>query len=187
MKTSRLRIKCLLASAALCLSSTAGIADFKVQNVAAKRVADRLIVDASLDLALTEETERAVNQGVPLVVLTEFAVIDERWLWERRRVRHATRARLRYHALSDHYIVDVSGTEGIETFRSLADALEHIGTLEALVLDWPSFTRGAVRRGEIDVRSRLDINALPAPLRPTAYLSSDWQLGGEWTRWEVER
>ena len=169
------------------LLSPLGVADFKVHRVDAKHVADRLVINAVLDLSLTEETEQAVNHGVPLVVLTEFAVVEDGRLWERRRVRYQTRSRLRYHALSDHYIVDVAGSEDIETFRTLSDALEHIGTLKALVLDWPSFTRNGARTGEIDVRSRLDINALPAPLRPTAYLSGQWQLGGDWTRWRVER
>jgi len=169
------------------LPSAPAAADFEVRRVDVKHVADRLVVNAVFDLTLTEETERAVNQGVPLVVLMEFAVIEDGWLWERRRVRYQSRSRLRYHALSDHYIVDVAGSEEFETFRSLNDALKHIGTVKALVLDWSSFTRGRVRPGEIDVRSRLDINALPAPLRPTAYLSGEWQLGGDWTRWRVER
>lgn len=169
------------------LSSAPAAADFEVRRVSAQHVADRLVVNAVFDLALTEETERAVNQGVTLVVLTEVAAIEPGWLWDRRRIRHQGRARLRYHALSGYYIVDVAGSEEIETFRSLPDALKHIGNPKAVVLDWPSFARRGVRTSAIDVRSRLDINALPAPLRPTAYLSGDWQLGGVWTRWPVQR
>ena len=33
----------------------------------------------------------------------------------------------------------------------------------------------------------VDIEALPAPLRPVAYLSSPWRLTSEWYEWPLER
>jgi len=32
------------------------------------------------------------------------------------------------------------------------------------------------------VRSLIDINALPAPLRPTALFSPQWQLSSDWSQ-----
>jgi len=169
------------------LPCAASLADFSVRTVDARQFQNRLVVSAELDLALTEETEAAVNQGVPLVILTEFAVVEAGMLWDRRIVQHKARSRLRYHTLSGRYIVDNPRTQDMETFRSLREALDRIGTLRAIVLDWPDTTRTIKRRPEIVVRSRLDIDALPAPLRPMAYLSSSWQLGSDWTRWRVKQ
>ena len=37
------------------------------------------------------------------------------------------------------------------------------------------------------VRSSLDINALPAPLRPMALFSANWRLSSDWTQWQIAR
>jgi hypothetical protein len=40
-------------------------------------------------------------------------------------------------------------------------------------------------RYEGALRARLDIEALPAPLRVFAYLSDDWRLTSEWYTWPL--
>ncbi len=158
-------------------------AEFTVRKVEIQNVADRLLVSADVDLGLTKEVEDAVNNGVPLVLLTEFKIIRSGLLWDADIDQIKTRSRLRYHALSDHYIVETSRSEGIEMFRSVDDALRRIGTLRNITLALPK-TR-AESRHQLAVRSRLDIDALPGPLRPMAVLSSNWRLNSDWTHWKI--
>jgi hypothetical protein len=158
-------------------------ADFAVRRVEMHSVDNRLLVSADVDLGLTEEVEDAVSNGVPLVLLTEFRIIRSGLLWDADIDQINTRSRLRYHALSDHYIVETSTSEGIEMFRSVDDALRRIGTLRNISLALPESY--AKNHHQLAVRSRLDIDALPGPLRPMAFLSSNWRLNSNWTHWKI--
>ena len=40
-------------------------------------------------------------------------------------------------------------------------------------------------RYQVKVRAHLDIESLPAPMRPLAYISSDWQLDSDWVSWPL--
>ncbi len=158
-------------------------AEFSVRKVEVETDRDRLLISADMDLGLTAQVEAAVNNGVPIVLLTRIALVRNGVLWNDEIDHVTTRARLRYHALSDHYVVDVSDSEGIEMFRSVDDALRRIGTVRDISLTIP----GAVATPDysLAVRSRLDIEALPGPLRPMAFLSSDWRLDSKWTHWRL--
>lgn len=160
-------------------------AEFAVRKVEVQNVKEQLSVSADLDLGLTQEVEDAVNNGVPLVLLTEFKIIRNGLLWDTDIDQTKTRSRLRYHALSDHYIVETSASEGIEMFRSVDDALRRIGRLRNITLTLPKSR--AKSHHQLAVRSRLDINALPGPLRPMAFLSPNWRLSSDWTRWKIGR
>ncbi len=178
---------CILGvSAALALTLgtvSLAFAEFAVRKVEIQNVEGRLLVSADVDLGLTTEVEDAVNNGVPLVLLTEFRVIRSGLLWDADIDQIKTRSQLRYHALSDHYIVETSTSEGIELFRSVDDALRRIGTLRNITLALPKSR--AESRHQLAVRSRLDIDALPGPLRPMAFLSSNWRLNSDWTHWKI--
>ncbi len=164
-------------------SPLSALAEFSVRKVEVQNVDDRLMVSADLDLGLTKEVEDAVNNGVPLVLLTEFKVVRSGLLWDTDIDQVKTSSRLRYHALSDHYIVDSSSSEGIEMFRSVDDALRRIGRLRGISLALPK--PGVTNDDQLAVRSRLDIDALPGPLRPMAFLSSNWRLNSDWTHWNI--
>lgn len=158
-------------------------AEFVVRTVEVQNVEDRLLVSANVDLGLTKEVEDAVNNGVPLVLVTEFRIIRSGLLWDADVDQTNTRSRLRYHALSDHYIVESSASEGIEMFRSVDDALRRIGTLRNITFALPKSSTKS--HHQLAVRSRLDIDALPGPLRPMAFLSSNWRLKSDWTHSKI--
>ena len=40
-------------------------------------------------------------------------------------------------------------------------------------------------RYQVKMRTFLDIESLPAPMRPLAYISSDWQLDSDWVSWPL--
>ena len=53
----------------------------------------------------------------------------------------------------------------------------------------PLVEKKALPEGEIywvRLRFSLDINALPVPMRPWAYINSEWLLASEWFEWEIE-
>ena len=158
-------------------------ADFTVRNVDIQNADGQLTVSTDIDLNLTTEVEAAVTNGVPLVLLTEIRVVRPGLLWDSALNEVKNRFRLRYHALSDHYIVEMPDSQGIEMFRTVDDALKRIGTLRDVGLALPDSKPNTAYR--LAVRSRLDIDALPGPLRPMAFLSTNWRLNTDWTYWQI--
>jgi hypothetical protein len=61
-----------------------------------------------------------------------------------------------------------------------------MGTLNEISFEMPSLAR-TEQNYVLDVRVSLDIESLPAPLRPVAYTSLDWHLNSGWTTWTVKR
>ncbi len=160
-------------------------AEFTVKQVRTRLVDNKVLVSADLDLNLSEEAESAVENGVPLVVLTEFNLVRVGTFWDETLTFYHTRARLHYHALSNYYVVEISGAEGIETYRSVADALKRMGTLREVEVDMPASEGIRSDTLKLAVRSRLDISELPPPLRPLAFFSPAWRLSSDWTQWQI--
>ncbi len=157
-------------------------AEFVVRKVEMLRDGEQILVSTDIELNLPSEVESAVNNGVPLVLLTELKLVQDWFIWKETISDTRIRSELRYHSLSDHYIVKSSESERIEMFRSVGEALKRIGSVRSLALNLPP--EDGVRRG-LAVRSHLDINALPGPLRPMAFLSPSWRLNTDWTHWRV--
>ena len=54
--------------------------------------------------------------------------------------------------------------------------------------DLPLLNRGELAAGKdyrVDLKIALDIEELPLPLRPTAYLLPSWKLSSGWTTWPL--
>jgi hypothetical protein len=155
-------------------------AQFVVENVDATRADGHVRVQVNLALSLTDAAEQALSHGVPLIVVHEVALTTNGWLWNRVQQQTSERHRLRYHALSGRYVVDSDDTV-LDTFPTVADALEFINSTSATFQEEPLRSVADT----VSVRSRIDINALPAPLRPTALFSPQWQLSSDWTEWPI--
>lgn len=168
---------------ALLLCGTAR-AQFVVDHVDAKRVGRTIRVKARLDLSLTDAADQALSYGVPLIVVNEIELLRKGWLWDHVAQRISERHRLRYYALSGQYVLD-GDKSSLSAFRTASDALKTISSATAS-FKVPGRTGGHSSDGYvIAVRSRIDINALPAPLRPTALFSPQWQISSDWTQWPI--
>jgi hypothetical protein len=56
------------------------------------------------------------------------------------------------------------------------------------ITDFPMLDKGLLNpneRYEGALRARLDLDALPTPLRLFAYISDDWRLASEWRTWRL--
>lgn len=160
-------------------------ADFVVRDVQASLVQQQLHVSTKIELNLSEQAELAVENGVPLVVLTEFALVRSGYFWDNTLFKHRNGKRLRYHSLSDRYVVEDLEVNGINTFNSVTEALQSMGVFRSLVFPLPQEIDANSPHYSLIVRSRLDINKLPAALRPLAFFSPSWQLSSDWTSWRI--
>lgn len=153
---------------------------------AASRLQDNtFVIDAEIDYEFSGVALEALENGVPLTVDIHVQVRrDGAWIWEEDVTDFHKRRQLRYLPLSSAY--EVIGFEGEEKrrFISRLAAIEALGEIQNMpVVEAKQLETGETYRMEI--RSKLDIEALPVPLRPTAYMSSGWKLSSEWSKWHI--
>ena len=94
------------------------------------------------------------------------------------------RYRLEYHALSGQYLLVNLNSSTRQSYPTLGMATDRI----ARIRDFPLLDRSLLQTKQLyygELRIKLDIESLPAPLRPLAYISSDWWLSSEWYRWAL--
>jgi hypothetical protein len=187
-------IRLLLLGLGMLLAMPAA-AEFSVQSAApvlqVQADGERVLgVNTRLALALTPATEEALNSGIPLEIVIDIEFSRHRWWWGNKLISDwAVRRRLSFHALSRQYLVSGTSTmQPSDSFGSLALALAHAGNLSRLEFVLPAKKQiepGA--RHLLRVRARLDIEALPAIMRPLAYASPAWRLNSGWTTWSVRQ
>lgn len=175
-----------LPAALLLLFAGGALAEFRVVDVQ-PRFEDRLLAFAgNLELGLTPKVEEALSKGIELSLVIDIKLYRKRaFLWDEKIAAWSLRRRIRYHALASQYLVGLEDgrPEPRESFLSQQEALKYLGSLTDLKLALAE----APAPGEyaVDIRVNLDIEALPAPLRPVAYTTLSWHLNSGWTTWTV--
>ena len=158
---------------------------FRVINAEAHLVEGVYRVDANIDFELNGAAREALANGVPLVFEIDLRIRQPRdWLWDETVATLAQRYELRYHALSNRYVVRHLNTAGRHSFASLGDALYHIGSVRGL----PLIDRALLEPGvpyEAGIRARLDLGSLPSPMQVVAYVSRNWWLDSDWYTWPL--
>ncbi|NKN32063.1 DUF4390 domain-containing protein [Marichromatium bheemlicum] len=142
-------------------------------------------LSAEIDYAFSAEALEALDNGVPLTVLVHIQVRRSgAWLWEDSLADLQLRRAIRYKPLSERYqVYTLPDTEG-RSFVSREAALRALG--ELLDIHLLSADRLAADSDyEVRLRTALEIEALPLPLRPMAYLKPAWKLSSGWTQWPL--
>jgi hypothetical protein len=143
-------------------------------------------VNADIDYHFNAEIGKALTHGVALQFDTRFEVKKHRtWFWDKTIRIIMLKYKLQYHPLSGYYLVTNMGNGEHQQFQHLDEATAYLGKLK----NYPLVTRNILESGDdqyyglIDVR--LDIQSLPAPLRPLAYLSAQWRLSSQTYAWDI--
>jgi hypothetical protein len=195
----------LLAALVLCMAGSPAFADFRVVKVEPGLADKALALNGQIELGLTPKVEEALAKGIAMDIVIDFRLYRERaWLWNEQIAAWGLRRQIRYQALTGQYLVTESqrcpnvaepclesaaagGALGQgEGLASLAETLRQVGNLGDLRLVLPS---ALANDGDyaLELRASLDIEALPAPLRPVAYTSGAWHLNSGWTTWTLKR
>jgi len=137
-------------------------------------------LNAQIDYPLNEEVRTAIESGVPLTVTQEIEIRRPRqWLWPKIIKHICLRYQLQYHALSEQFVL-TDLTQGRQrAYPNLIAAIKRLGTLR----DYPLVAQRELESDSpyrVRLRTRLSIEDLPVPMRPLAYLSSQWHLNSSW-------
>ena len=152
----------------------------EIRDVNIRLAGQTYLLDARIDYELNPTLLEALHSGISLSFGVNFQISREReLLWDEAVSSFSRQYQLRYHALSRQYLLRYANTGLQNAFPSLSSALTAMGALNEV----PLIKKVAIKANNmyrVKLQASLDIEALPAPLRTVAYLSSDWHYSSDW-------
>lgn len=162
-------------------------ADFKILNETCRSTEDAFVLDANIDFKFSDKALEALQNGVPLTLELHLQVRkDGAWLWEKDLMDSRLRYQIRYHALASVYQVIDMQSNTQESFVTREVAITALGDIQDMpVIRHEQMVKGKIYR--VSLKASLDVDALPLPLRPLAYLSPSWNQSSEWRSCLIRR
>ncbi len=176
MKLSELKWLLLILS----LISEPSFADFSIHHAKTRLVDHVYLLDAQISYRLTDKVIDALSNGITLPIVLTIKVKRDRWyIWDETIAELEQRYQIKYYSLSEQYAIKHLNTGILQTFPTLDIALAYLGNL----IDFPLLDAHLVKSNGVYwvyLQAYLDIEALPVPLRPVAYLTAQWRLTSDW-------
>ena len=168
-----------------CLNSQAA-EHFYIDNASISKRGNGYSLNATIHYPLSPRVIEALENGVPITFLQHFRLSEPfpvigaylPWDWRETHWSTVISYQLRYHALSEQYILLAMDTDKRRNFPSLNSALDTLGKIEQLTL--PPKHDINPDTTLLEIQSELDIHALPTPMRPGALISDKWQIASPW-------
>ncbi len=159
--------------------------DFAIRKAQTRLEDGQYSLNASIDFGFSDTALEALDHGVPLTIIFHIQVRRaSAWLWEDSLLDQQLRYGIRFKPLSRRYeVYRLPGTTGRD-FVTRDAAIRALGELNDLQL----VSQDALAPDEdyeVQIKAILDIEELPLPLRPMAYLRPSWQLSSGWSKWPL--
>lgn len=158
---------------------------FDVTEATTRLVDDTYVMDVHVDYEFSDRALEALDNGVPLTLELHIQVRPaDAWIWDSSLVDQRLRYRIQYKPLSERYLVWRLPGAGGRSYVTREAAIEALGEVKDLqLLDRRRMEPD--RAYEVQIRAALDIEELPLPLRPMAYLYPSWKQSSAWTKWPI--
>ncbi len=184
--TKLLRIICLCVLGVGTLAVQAEDAGFSVVEARSELLGDQWVLSLASDLKLPKRPAEALSSGLALYFQVDIELRRNRKFWfPQVLLDRSIQYRVSYRNLTNRYLVQYLDTGEERFFPTLETALAEVGRLVA----YPLLPRAAIENPaetEIEVLVALDATQLPAPLRPTSFLSSDWRMSTPPAIWTLQ-
>jgi Domain of unknown function (DUF4390) len=142
------------------------------------------LLHARVEYPVNPQIRAALRDGVTLAFDLDTRVERERRLWFNASIAELTlRRELRYHAVSDRYVVRDVKTGQQDNFPTLEEALAFLGRIDS----WPILVEPQLDGGNylISVRAGVRRGRLPASLRALFFWTNDFRRVSEWYSWSL--
>lgn len=173
---------------ALCLflgGQTAFAAGIKVESLNIQQEEGRYLLDARLQYKLSKAVVEALDSGVAMTFRLQMRLLpDKAPFWQRPTFNRRLTYRLSYHALASVYELLSPNADQVQRFTTREAALRAMGRLTKIPLIQAADLK-PTQSYQLRLTAKLDIESLPVPLRPLAYLSNDWTLNSELGTWPL--
>ncbi len=161
--------------------------EVKVKNAETSLLGDYYVLNADIDYQLSKKATEALRNGVPLLWTYEFKVEELRdYLWNKAIFEKSIPYRIQYHALLNVYRVKNESSGTVNNFSTLESALELLSSLH----DFHLIEKGDISEDKqyiAKMKIIFERDALPLPLRPTAYFNPQWYLSSDWYVWPLKK
>lgn len=142
-------------------------------------------LDVDIDYGFSNAVIDALEHGVPLTLVIKLDVARENaWPWDAYVLQERKNFEIRFYSLTKTYQLTLLETGEKHSFISLNSLVRQMGKLSIVLENAGRLIHG--QRYQARVAVILDIEALPLPLRPVAYLSPSWYLSSPWYTWTFE-
>ncbi|MCF6209170.1 MAG: DUF4390 domain-containing protein [Gammaproteobacteria bacterium] len=142
-------------------------------------------LDALLTFALPKKVLEALDNGIPLTFALDIDVRQpRRYLWDEHIASLEQRTTIQYFALTEQYLLRNLNSGHEASYSTLASVLRALGDIRSL----PIIDAKLLDPDEyymVSIRSYLDFESLPVPLRMRAYISQNWWLTSGWYSWDL--
>ena len=143
-------------------------------------------LDALIEYRLSSEARSALQSGLPLTIRVEVELLRNRhWWFDSEDAALHQRYQLEYHALSERFTIQNLNSGDQTSFSNLHAALDWLGHVN----HFPLIDAALIEPGHeyyLRMRTVLDAEKLPGPLRLIAFWRRDWSLGSDWYRWRLQ-
>ena len=142
------------------------------------------LLSARINYTLSEEALKALNNGITLTFNVELSLIEPRsWLWDKHHSSILLSYQIKHHTLARIYQVTDTKNNLQHSYSGLELALHSIGTLSEIPVNALSKHENINLYGALT--AYLNIEALPLPMRPMAYITPGWHLRSDTFRWPL--
>ena len=147
------------------------------------------LLDADIDYFPTDKVIEALKNGIHLTFEVTVKVREsDSWLgWFKRALtKRKIRFQLRYRPLSSLYEISRDDNQMQRNFVSWKSLFSNLGELRQIAIV-ESGKLDVHKKYRVEVKAELDINSLPLPMRPMAYIDSDWDMSSGWSEWPLHQ
>jgi Domain of unknown function (DUF4390) len=143
------------------------------------------LLNARLQLPLSNKVRAALNDGVPLSLIVELEVSRARHYWLDESVASLRQEyQLQYQAVSERYVVRNMNSGQQASFPDLDSALDQMARVSSVpVLDEALIRKGY--RHEFSLRATLNLGDMPDTLRVLMFWTNDYHRVSEWYTWPL--
>ena len=141
--------------------------------------------DATLNIHFGKKTLEALDNGITIPIQINIRVIRERrWWFAKTVIEQSIDYKIQHHALSKSYLVNSKRLGFSRSYNTLEATLLALGSIK----DFPLLAQNHLKPGThyMYIRAQLDIERLPALLRPLTYMRSLWQSDSAWYLWPIQ-
>lgn len=159
--------------------------NISISELTTKHVDNKIVVNCSVTYDVHDKVEIALNNGIQMTFSLVVELRRDRGYWPDNTVAAVNKNFvIKYHALSEHYVVMNVGEEVERSFPSLKTAFINQGLIEDIDLASLDLL---IKDEQYYIRARASLlsEKLPLPLRVKSYFSADWRPSTGWTRWPI--
>jgi len=142
------------------------------------------LLQANIDYQLSEDAIKALHNGITLTFNVDLSIIEPRkWLWDKHQLSLTLPFQIKYHTLAETYQVSNKTNNLEHNFSSLSTALHALGLLNDIPIH--AMSDSNFTGSNASLKAYLNIEALPLPMRPLAYITPGWYLRSNTRQWPL--